>query len=162
MNTHALPMRPATLADAEPVAACVAAAYWHYIPIIGRTPGPMLDDYAQIIAQHTVWVMEDDNAIVGLIVLMQKEYGMLLDNVAIHPTYQGRGLGKRLMQWAEKEVVRRGFEAIHLYTHEKMTQNINIYSKMGYLETERRHEYGFNRVYMRKCLIKSVSGLADR
>ena len=153
MDTDSLPMRPATLADAEQVAACVAAAYWHYIPIIGRIPGPMLDDYAQIIAQYTVWVMEDNNAIVGLIVLMEKKYGMLLDNVAIHPTYQGRGLGKQLMQWAEKEVARWGFEAIHLYPHEKMTQNINIYTKMGYFETERRYEYGFNRVYMRKSLI---------
>lgn len=152
MSTYILPMRPATQADAEQVASCVKAAYWHYISIIGQSPGPMLDDYTQIIADHTVYVIEEHHVIIGVIVLMEKEYGILLDNIAIHPAYQGRGLGKQLMQWAEKEAMRRGFEAINLYTHEKMTQNITIYTKMGYVERERRYEYGFNRVYMKKTL----------
>ena len=152
MNTHTLAMRPATLADAKQVAACVQVAYQHYIPIIGQEPGPMLDDYAQIIAQHTVWVIEDKSVIVGLIVLMEKKEGILLDNVAVNPRYQGRGLGKRLMEWAEKEVMKRGGKQITLYTHEKMTQNIQIYNKIGYVEIERREEFGFQRVYMRKRL----------
>ncbi len=152
MNSHILPIRPATQADAKQVASCVKAAYWHYIPIIGRAPGPMLDDYTQIIADHTVYVIEEEQMIVGLIVLMEKEYGILLDNIAIHPAHQGRGLGKQLMQWAEGEVRQRGIDRIYLYTHEKMSKNITIYTKMGYVETERRYEYGFNRVYMRKEL----------
>ena len=145
-------MRLATPADAEQVAACVKAAYQHYIPIIGQEPGPMLDDYAQIIAQHTVWVIENHSGIVGLVVLMEKEEGILLDNVAVNPMYQGHGLGKRLMQQAEEEAITRGFGQIILYTHEKMSKNIQIYQKMGYVEVERRHEYGFNRVYMKKPL----------
>ena len=39
-------LRAADAADAAAVAACVDAAYRPYIERIGRTPGPMLLDYA--------------------------------------------------------------------------------------------------------------------
>ncbi len=39
------------------VAACVAAAYGVYIERMGRPPGPMLDDYAEVIARHRVFVI---------------------------------------------------------------------------------------------------------
>ncbi|MGB0389408.1 MAG: GNAT family N-acetyltransferase, partial [Ardenticatenaceae bacterium] len=110
------------------------------------------DDYSQIIAQHTVSVIEEKGSIVGVVVLMEKEDGMLLDNVAVDPDYQGQGLGRQLIEWAHAEVHRRGFDQISLYTHEKMTQNIHIYQKLGYLESERRREYGYDRVYMKKYL----------
>lgn len=145
-------IRAAQLSDAEQITACVTAAYQQYIPIIGKAPGPMLDDYSQIIAQHTVSVIEEKGSIVGVVVLMEKEDGMLLDNVAVDPDYQGQGLGRQLIEWAHAEVHRRGFDQISLYTHEKMTQNIHIYQKLGYLESERRREYGYDRVYMKKYL----------
>ena len=47
----------------------VHAAYAHYIARIGKPPGPMLDDYAQRIADRQAWVMEDAGRIVGILVL---------------------------------------------------------------------------------------------
>lgn len=35
---------------------------------------------------------------------------------------------------------------LHLYTNEKMTENLSIYPKLGYVEVGRRTENGFNRV----------------
>ena len=114
----------------------------------------MLDDYAEIIAQHFVWFVKDGLLVVGFVVLMMQEAGMLLDNVAVHPDYQGRGLGKRLFAFAvaEAEAQWCGFFAIMLYTHEKMVENIQRYQKLGYAVIERRIERGYNRVYMKKCL----------
>lgn len=43
-------------------------------------------------------------------------------------------------------------EAVHLYTNEKMVENLAIYPRLGYAETGRRHEDGFNRVYFEKRL----------
>ena len=62
-------IRQAVLDDAEAVAACVGAAYRHYIERIGKPPGPMLENYAQVIRKHQVVVAEIDGAIVGMRVL---------------------------------------------------------------------------------------------
>lgn len=155
-------IRPARPADAQAVAACVAAAYAIYVARMGKPPGPMLDDYTLIIAHHRVFVMagaEIANAeitnveITGVLVLIdQDDGGLLLDNVAIHPDRQGRGLGRRLIAFAEDEARRLGHRALDLYSHETMTESIALYLTLGYEETERRVVRGFHRVYMRKEL----------
>jgi ribosomal protein S18 acetylase RimI-like enzyme len=61
-------------------------------------------------------------------------------------------LGKALLQFAEGEARRAGFDAIYLYTHERMTENLALYSRIGYVEYDRRSQGGFSLVYMRKQL----------
>jgi ribosomal protein S18 acetylase RimI-like enzyme len=133
-------IRPARPEDATQIASCVAAAYQHYISRMERLPGPMLDDYGQVIRQHQVFVAEQQSKVIGVVVLILKGRGILLDNVAVHPAQQGKGLGGRLIALAEAESRRQGFTELDLYTHERMTENINMYKKLGYFETERRTE----------------------
>ena len=145
-------IRRAVTSDAAAIRACVHASYQHYIERIGKPPGPMLDNYAAIIAQHDVFVVGEQGEVYGLLVLMHKADGFLLDNIAVHPAMQGHGLGRRLMTFAEAEAQRQGYDCLSLYTHELMTENIAIYTKLGYVETERRVEVGYQRVYMCKTL----------
>ena len=112
----------------------------------------MLDDYAQVIANHAVFVLTDDHAVIGVVVLIALDGSLLLDNVAVDPDHQGRGHGSRLMNFAEAEALRRGYGALDLYTHETMTENIALYAARGYGETGRRRVSGYDRVYMRKSL----------
>jgi len=144
-------IRKARLSDTVAIQDCVAAAYRHYIGRIGKPPGPMLDDYAKVIERHEVFVAETE-IVVGVLVLIRKTTGMLLDNVAVHPDQQGKGLGGRLIKLAETRAGAAGFEKLDLYTHECMTENIELYQFLGYKETERKQEQGYNRVYMRKHL----------
>jgi len=144
--------RRARPADAPAVAALVHAAYQHYVARIGITPGPMTDDYDQVIRDHQVTVAEQDATIAGVLVLRITDEGFLIDNVAVHPSHRGQGLGRALLDLAEAEARRAGFGSVYLYTHEKMTENLALYSKIGYIEYDRRHEKGFSRVYMRKHL----------
>jgi hypothetical protein len=44
-------LRPAILQDAPGIAACVCEAYVHYIERIGKQPGPMLEDYTEVVNQ---------------------------------------------------------------------------------------------------------------
>ena len=85
--------------DARAVAALVHAAYRHYVARIGRTPGPMTDDYQQVIRDYHVTVAEHDAAIAGMIVLRVTEEGFLIDNVAVHPAHRGRGSAGRCLTW---------------------------------------------------------------
>ncbi len=145
-------IRPARPEEADTVRDVVDAAYRHYIARIGKPPGPMLDDYAQRIAAHQTWVVEDAGGIAGILVLEETAEGLLLDNIAVAPEQQGRGVGRVLLEFAEAEARRRGFPAIYLYTHELMTENIGLYQRIGYVETRRVTEKGFDRVYMTKQL----------
>ncbi len=145
-------LRPAAAADAAEIARCVEAAYSPYIERIGEPPGPMLDDYRQIVRDHRVFVVESGGGIVGAIVLKEERGSVLLDNVAVLPSRHGEGIGRRLMLHAEGEARRLGYGVIDLYTHELMTENFAMYARNGYEEVERRTERGFPRIYMRKRL----------
>jgi ribosomal protein S18 acetylase RimI-like enzyme len=142
--------RSATSADAEKVTALVMAAYGHYPEQIGMVPRPMTDDYAQVITNYQVTVVESHQTIVGGIVLAVTDEGFLIDNVAVDPSYRGKGLGKALLEFAEAEARRAGFDSIYLYTHEKMKENIALYSRIGFVEYDRRSQGEFSLVYMRK------------
>ena len=144
--------RPATGADVPKVAALVNDAYGHYIERVGILPRPMTDDYAEVIANRLVTIAEHHGAIVGVIVLTVDDEGFLIDNVAVDPSHRGRGLGRALLEFAEAEARRAGFDSIYLYTHEKMTENLAIYSRIGYVEYNRRSLGEFSLVYMRKHL----------
>jgi len=145
-------IRAANALDAVKIAACVDAAYRHYIARIGMPPRPMLDDYSAVIKERQVTIAETDADVVGVLVLCVTEEGFLLDNVAVKPSHQGIGIGRALLEYAEAEAKRRGFRSIYLYTHERMTENQFLYAKIGYVEYDRRVETGFARVYMRKQL----------
>jgi GNAT superfamily N-acetyltransferase len=145
-------LRPATGSDASSVTALVDAAYGHYVQRIGMLPRPMTNDYAAVIRDRQVTVAEHDGAIVGVVVLTVTDEGFLVDNVAVHPSRRGTGLGRALLQFAEAEARRAGFDAIHLYTHAQMAENLALYSRIGYVEYDRRSQGTFSLVYMRKQL----------
>jgi ribosomal protein S18 acetylase RimI-like enzyme len=112
----------------------------------------MLEDYSQVITERQVLVAERDEVVLGVLVLMITEEGFLLDNVAVDPLYQSAGVGRTLLGLAAAEARRQGHEAILLYTHAQMTENQELYARIGYVEYDRRTEKGFARVYMRKHL----------
>ncbi|HEY1935432.1 MAG TPA: GNAT family N-acetyltransferase [Acetobacteraceae bacterium] len=145
-------IRPAQMHDADAVRDIVHAAYCHYIARIGKEPGPMLDDYARRITDGQTWVLEDAGRILGILVLEDRPDSLLLDNIAVAPDAQGSGHGRTLMVFAESEARRRGYTDIWLYTHALMTENQVLYRRLGYVETARITEKGFDRVYMTKTL----------
>lgn len=145
-------IRPATSTDVDGIASCVESAYAHYVHRLGKPPGPMLQDYQSVIANHQTFVALRRGDIVGVLVLVRLQDAMLLENVAVHPSSQGRGLGGKLISLAEQESRKQGYEEIQLYTHVKMTENIAMHLRMGFVETSRLTVDGYDRVYMTKTL----------
>ena len=99
------------------------------------------------------FVLEDSGRIRGVLILEHRPDGMLLNNVAVHPESQGRGHGRTLIAHAEAEARQHGYRQIWLYTHVLMTENQALYRRVGFIETGRVIEEGFDRVYMVKELI---------
>jgi len=145
-------IRPASFSDLPAMTQIVAGAYQVYVERIGNPPGPMLDDYRVHVRNHTAWVAEADGNVAGLVVLLAEEDHLLLDNVAVDPAWHGRGIGRALLDFAEREAIRRGYTELRLYTHEKMTENLGMYSALGWEETGRRKQSGYSRVFFRKYI----------
>jgi ribosomal protein S18 acetylase RimI-like enzyme len=145
-------LRPATDADVPRLAELVRAAYGHYVERIGRPPRPMTDDYADVVRTSRVTVAERGGEIAGLIVLGVDDEGFLVDNVAVAPAHQGSGVGRALLEHAEAAARRDGFDSIHLFTHETMTENLALYARIGYVEYDRRAHGEDVLVYLRKPL----------
>jgi len=78
-------IRPATAADVSVIGQIVEQAYRHYIPRIGKPPGPMLDDYNARVSEGVVWVIGEGSTIAGVIVLLPRPDHLLLDNIAVAP-----------------------------------------------------------------------------
>jgi len=146
-------IRPANPDDRAVIEAIVRAAYAVYIPRIGKPPGPMLDDYARLIADGAVSVIEEaDGTVAALIVLIAKTDHVLLDNIAVRPDRQGRGFGRALIGFAEQQARRLGHNELRLYTHQTMVENIALYTRIGFVETGTGQQDGYDRVFMTKAL----------
>jgi len=150
MMPHPRTIRPARRQEAATLRDLVRAAYAQYVPRLGIEPAPMGDDYAARIAAGQAWVLEEGGVIRGALILEDTPDGLLLDNVAA--ATPGQGLGRALMEFAEAEARRRGHARIWLYTNEAMVENIALYTRLGYMETNRAEQHGHRRVFMAKAV----------
>ena len=57
------------------------------------------------------------------------------------------------MRFAEDEARWRGYAEIRLYTNVVMRENLALYLRLGYHETGRGEEAGYQRVFMAKSLV---------
>lgn len=142
-------IRRAHADDAALVHGLVRDAYEKYIPRIGMRPRPMDDDYAARIERDEVWLVGEVEAV---LVLVPGDGYLLVDNVAVRPDVQGRGIGHRLLAFAEDRAIARGYRELRLYTNVKMTENRALYASLGYEEIEGEMLEGRTLVWMRKSL----------
>ncbi|HEX5196604.1 MAG TPA: GNAT family N-acetyltransferase [Gaiellales bacterium] len=145
-------IRRAAAGDAAAAAAITSAAYRPYIERIGREPAPMSADFGALIAAGDVWVATDHDRVVGVLVLRVQETALLLESVAVDPAHQGHGIGRSLIDHAERVARDAGLGSVDLYTNAHMTENLRLYPSLGYDVVDRRREDGFDRVFFRKSV----------
>ena len=142
-------IRRALPEDAARIGAIARAAYTKYTARIGRAPAPMLADFAAATAaDHTV-VIETAGTVDGYMIAWPEADAYFIDNIAVDPARQGEGLGRQLIHHALSEARRLHLPAIRLYTNAAMTENLSMYAHLGFVETHRAMEKGFDRVYLR-------------
>jgi ribosomal protein S18 acetylase RimI-like enzyme len=125
-------LRPAVPTDASAIRELTRDAYAKWVPVIGREPRPMMADYAQAVRRHRIDLMYVDGVLAALIETIQQTDHLLIENVAVSPPFQGRGLGRKLMAHAEQVAVSLGHDEARLYTNKLFAENVRLYSKIGY------------------------------
>ena len=140
-------IREANNSDTSNLAKCMKKAYSVYLDRLGETSLPPMNiDYAEEIASFPVWVVEKDKEIVGALILMFENDYVKIANIAVRPDFQGKGVGRKLMGFAESKARSKGYLQMRLATHVLLTENISYYLRLGWEETSRDD----NRVYMKK------------
>lgn len=126
-------IRRAEPGDAAALRALVRESYGKWVPLIGREPKPMGADYAHAIAHHLVYLHEDaGRRLTAALELIREPAYLLVENVAVSPAAQGRGIGRALMAEAELIAWDMGLREMRLYTNEKFEPNIRLYESIGY------------------------------
>jgi ribosomal protein S18 acetylase RimI-like enzyme len=93
-------------------------------------------------------VIETAGTVDGYMIAWPETDAYFIDNIAIDPLHQGKGLGRQLIDYAIGEARRLRLPALRLYTNVAMTENLSMYAHLGFVETHRAMEEGFHRVYL--------------
>jgi GNAT superfamily N-acetyltransferase len=146
-------LRRATIADAVTVRELTRAAYAKWVPVLGREPRPMIADYDAALRDHLIDLLQVDGEAAALIEMAPKADHLLIVNVAVAPTYQGKGYGRALMAHAEAVARTLNLSKMRLYTNALFAENLRLYSRLGYrVDREERHPQFGGTVYMSKRL----------
>ena len=124
-----------------------------YVDRMGKPPAPMLDDYGELVGRGQVRVAVDVNdALLGLIVSWPEVDHLHVSNVAVDPSAQGQGVGAVMIADVEASARRQQLQELRLYTNVAMTENLTYYPRIGFDETHRNHQDGYERVFYRRSV----------
>lgn len=148
-----LNIRRAVATDAAKICSCTVNAFKDYMVMIGRTPGPMLEDYWVAIHEHHVFVAEINGKFSGFSLIKDGDDDcMWLDVLAVEMNDEGQGVGTALLKHAESFILSKGKKKCRLYTHVKYVRAQKLYLRHGYEIYQRVQEDGFDRYYLEKQL----------
>lgn len=87
------------------------------------------------------WVVREGNKIAGFV-----EFWIMYDeshiiDIAVHPEFRRRGIGKKLMEFLIEKSSAAGAKKIFLEVRPSNTPAIALYKKMGFVESGMRTKY---------------------
>ncbi|SDA96213.1 GNAT family N-acetyltransferase [Mesorhizobium qingshengii] len=145
-------LRPAEPADAAAIRDIVRAAYAKWVPVIGREPLPMRADYDKAVAEHSFDLAIEEGRMVGVIETMLADDHLWIENVCVAPLAQGRGIGRLLLEQAERRAAEASRSELRLLTNGAFESNVSLYKRHGYVIDREEPFMGGVTVYMSKKL----------
>ncbi|MBT5953901.1 GNAT family N-acetyltransferase [bacterium] len=142
-------IRKAVSKDADGLELCMHSAYEGYRKRMGgKQLPPQFVDYVEEINNFPTWVAVHNKTIVGGLTMMFEPSYTTLANIAVSPSFQGQGLGRGLLEFAESIAKQESYSELRLATHILLTENVALYSHFGWIEYNRDE----TKVYMKKKL----------
>ena len=136
--------------DAAAIRKLTREAYAKWVPVIGREPKPMTADYTEAVKKHRFDVLYVNGELAALIETVGCSDHLLIENVAVSPSFQGKGYGRMLMAHAEKLAASSNFEQVKLYTNKLFVENVQLYIRLGYRVDREEEVKGGTVVHMSK------------
>ena len=138
--------------DHDRVRELVRLAYARWVPIIGREPRPMQADYARAVLEHRIDLLVEGGALVALIETDMRSDHLWIENIAVHPDHQGRGIGTRLVAHAARLARAEGRRELQLLTNAAFLANVRLYERLGFVTWKTEPWRQSTTLYMRRPL----------
>ena len=134
-------LRTATNADQGEVWALISGVLARY----GITTDPnttdadLVDLEANYSGQNgCLFALLDRTKLIGTVAIrLESDFNCELCRMYLLPQYRRQGLGRLLLDTAEKEAKLRGFTEMHLKTAAVLVEAIQLYESVGFVKTDR-------------------------
>jgi ribosomal protein S18 acetylase RimI-like enzyme len=158
-----LVLRPATPADAPPLAATIAAAFAQYrgklVPESGAFRETAEGIAAELAKGAGAIVAERNGKMLGCVMTKVMEGDLYFGRLSVVPGARGLGLARRLVAAVEADARARGLAGVRLGVRVVLTENQRLFASLGYVETGREAHPGFDHptsINMRKSLKRAT------
>ena len=81
-------------------------------------------------------VAEADDNVVGTAMVGYDGHRGWINYLAVHPTHRGQGIGRALMEHAERSLSAQGCPKLNLQVRQGNTAAVAFYERLGYLQDE--------------------------
>ena len=151
-NTTHMRLVRAVSSDASAVRQLVRDSYAKWVPVFGREPMPMTADYDAAVRDHEIELLYIEDSLVAIIELIIRHDDLFIENIAVAPSQQKRGLGRHLIAHAVSRAKTLRLPRLCLLTGQLMESNVRLYQSLGF-QIDRTEPFmdGFT-VYMSKDL----------
>ncbi len=149
-------LRPATVADVPAILAVTKAAYAPYTDRFDPPSGVVREQPESVeryFVTGGVIVADKDGEIVGAVRYEPHDDYLYLGRLAVAPAWQGRGIGRRLVEAVEEWALLLGLDEVHLGVRMELTENRDLYRHLGYVENGTapfRHDERYHYLKMKK------------
>ncbi|MFE6052611.1 GNAT family N-acetyltransferase [Kitasatospora sp. NPDC056446] len=143
-------IRPAAAPDSEALAEIAQEAYGKYLGLVDEPPAPLLLDYREVAGSGRCHVAVSADGTLGMVTVETGDPYLVLRNLAVRPSCQGQGIGKRLVALVEDMARSAGLRGVRLWTRVEMVDNIAFYQGLDYVVTHTEQDEHSHRVFLRK------------
>jgi ribosomal-protein-alanine N-acetyltransferase len=84
-------------------------------------------------------VLEFNNELVGYQISTTSAWGAHLARLAVHPSWQGKGIGNAIVTDLMQQVRKRGYHRLTVNTQEDNLRSLSLYQRLGFLATGDRY-----------------------
>ena len=117
----------------------------------GLTPASLRQKAAQELAFAAI----DNEGLIGCVFLKPEATALYIGKLAVHPSAQGKGAGRLLLERAEATARQLGLSSLRLETRVELAENHRLFAAWGFAKTAENRHPGYDRttsIEMRKSL----------
>jgi ribosomal protein S18 acetylase RimI-like enzyme len=147
----AMRIRLANASDLVEITACQDRAFNLSARSIDIGSFSQNEELALQVQEGDIRVMSDAGRMLGYISFAPNFNHLFVRAIAVLPKYRHRGVGSRLLAFAEKVALQLDLRSVRLFTDGRIAENLVFYQRRGYHVTDRCDEGEFSRVFYRKA-----------
>lgn len=95
------------------------------------------------VSRGSGWIWKEKEKTIGVLIYVAREKEYEIVNVAVAPTYQGKGIGGKLLETAFQKLSQLASNQTRIIIRTGTTSSaaLHLYQKMGYVEIGRVKDY---------------------